>query len=378
MGTKQNSAKRSSSGSPDVPFSSNAVRLSPRQWMLVCLFLGVICGSAPKIWQPFEPLAPEADYRIPYQLSNDYWIASRVCERSHQPGKIPIIGDSVVWGHYVAADETLSHFLNEYQDGDRFTNLGIDGIHPAALLGLIRYYGRAVTGQRVILHCNLLWMSSQRHDLQTDKEFAFNHPQLVPQLYPRIPCYKAGISERLGIVVTRGTGIFAWSTHLQIAYFDSTTLPLWSMDHPYENPLERVTFRLPSPGAPPPNAIDAQPWKDAGISVFDPHWVDMKTSFQWACFLKTVDLLQRRGNHVFVVVGPFNEHMLTEASRGEYRERLAVVENQLTRAGIPHVIAPLLPSSYYADASHPLKEGYALLAERLVKNSSFNQFTQTP
>ena len=44
--------------------------------------------------------------------------------------------------------------------------------------------------------------------------------------------------------------------------------------------------------------------------------------------------------------------------------------------GISYYSVPDLPSSYYADASHPLKEGYLMIAERLLKNEDFQEWTQ--
>ena len=66
---------------------------------------------APVIWKRIETFAPGHDYRIPYALSNDYWLYQRRL-KALDAQQIPILGDSVVWGEYVRADGTLSHFLN--------------------------------------------------------------------------------------------------------------------------------------------------------------------------------------------------------------------------------------------------------------------------
>ncbi len=71
-----------------------------------------------------------------------------------------LMGDSVLWGHYVDSDETLSHCLNGESAEGRFANLGIDGIHPVALSGLVEQYAGAIRNKRVIVNCNLLWISS--------------------------------------------------------------------------------------------------------------------------------------------------------------------------------------------------------------------------
>jgi hypothetical protein len=66
--------------------------------------------------------------------------------------------------------------------GPRVVNLGVDGVHPVALAGLVEHYGHEIRGRKVLLHCNLLWMSSPEADLQGGKERSINHPALIPQL----------------------------------------------------------------------------------------------------------------------------------------------------------------------------------------------------
>ena len=109
-----------------------------------------------------------SDYRIPYALSRDYWLYQRRrIEQDAAHGKIVILGDSVVWGEYVRVDGTLSHFLNqEAGQGDRFINGGVNGLFPLAMEGLARNYtGTLHSGGKVIVHCNMLWMSSPQADL---------------------------------------------------------------------------------------------------------------------------------------------------------------------------------------------------------------------
>jgi hypothetical protein len=47
------------------------------------------------------------------------------------------------------------------------------------------------------------------------------------------------------------------------------------------------------------------------------------------------------------------------------------VEAWLREHGIPCCAPAALPSELYADASHPLGDGYALLAKRLLEDQSF-------
>ncbi len=359
---------------PDAAPASNAVRLSPGEWLVAAAVLGLLLCCLPPAWKHVEPLADAPDDRIPFRLSNDYWTVQRYFQRACSRQRTLLIGDSVVWGHYVGREETLSHDLNQLGGDRRFANLGVDGIHPLALLGLIEHYGGAVAGRDVILHCNLLWMSSPRHDLRTEKEFAFNHPALVPQFFPRIPCYRASLSARLGHVVTRNVPLLAWTNHLRIAYFDDTDFPYWTIEHPYRSPLGAITLKLPSPDEPPSPRPVAKPWTEQGIRPFNPPWVELETSLQWRAFRRTIEILRRRKNHLFVVLGPFNEAMLGPASLDVYQARKRQAKNWFDENGVPCWVPPPLPSRDYADASHPLAEGYRVLARQLLEDAAFRRF----
>jgi hypothetical protein len=87
-----------------------------------------------------------------------------------------------------------------------------------------------------------------------------------------------------------------------------------------------------------------------------------------------VNLLKRRGNSVFVLVGPFNEHMLRQQSSQAYQGRRRSVQAWLEQQQIPHFVPAALPSEYYADASHPLADGYRLLAKQMLEDESFREF----
>ena len=100
----------------------------------------------------------------------------------------------------------------------------------------------------------------------------------------------------------------------------------------------------------------------------------MKTSLQWQAFRTTAELLLDRGNRVFVIVGPFNEHMLTDASRERYATVKKQVETWLSDKAIPFHRAKELPSSEYADASHPLNAGYERLAKRVYSQANFQRW----
>jgi hypothetical protein len=340
------------------------IRLTGREWLAVAAIMLVVIVSAPLVWKQIEPFKPGLDYRIPYKLSSDYWLYDRLCEQAVAQDKIGIIGDSVIWGHYVAPDQTLSHCLNAALGRDRFVNLGLDGAHPAALCGLLAYYARAITGRTVVLHFNPLWISSEKHDLSTTKEFSFNHPKLVPQFTPRIPCYRASTSRRIEAVAERYVPFLSWTSHLRIACFDDLDPSAWTVEHPYENPLKSIADwdpgdNLKSQISNPKS--DIRPSQSTNVQ-----WVSLDDSLQWRFFRQSVEVLQARKNTVFVLVGPLNEHALNAEDVAAYERIKQTIDTWLTDRSIAHWIAPALPTSLYADLSHPTAEGYALLAKQLL------------
>jgi hypothetical protein len=350
-------------------FSSNSIRLSGREWVFVGIILAVLLHVGPALWEKIETFEPGTDYRLSYELSNDYWLYSRYCRWACQKYDTIVIGDSVIWGHYVPRDATLSHYLGEVIGQQRFANLGVDGIHPAALAGLIRYYGRAISNKQVILHFNPLWMSSKKHDLQIEKEFRFNHSKLVAQFRPKIPCYKESFSKRLSVVVQHHLSFFSWLGHLRLAYFNGMDISAWTLKHPYKNPFEII---IPRRSVPDDNEVYEQAsWKEKGIAKREILWVEPETSLQWRFFKQTVELLMARGNRLFVLVGPFNEHMLQAESKENYEQIKTDIESWLKQKKIAYYIPPVLPSEFYRDASHPLAKGYEMLAEEIIENPSF-------
>ncbi|MFH1719565.1 MAG: hypothetical protein ABIF19_19610 [Planctomycetota bacterium] len=355
----------------EAPFGSNGIRLSACEWIVVGIVCAVMVSFWPRLWERFEKFEPGPDCRLPYELSSDYWLYGRYCRSACSQYETLVVGDSVIWGHYVSADNTLSHYLNQNAGpgAPGFANLGVDGFHPAALGGLLKYYGRAISGKKVIIQLNPLWMSSAKHDLQTEKEFRFNHPRLVPQFTPEIPCYKEPYSGRISIAVERCVPLFGWASHLKIAYFDNMDLPTWTMEHPYANPLAEIT--LAPKASTDGSLVENVSWIEKGLTKDDLQWVEPATSLQWRFFRQTIELLKARDNTVFVLVGPFNEHMLKDDSLNAYRKLKGEIETWLRQNNIAYYMPAALPSEVYCDASHPIAQGYAMLAKQLFESESF-------
>ncbi len=371
----------------DTPFV-NEMRLNARQWLLVTGIVVVILGLAPWGWKQVERFDTGPDYRIPYTLSKDYWLYERRLQEI-APASAVVIGDSVVWGEYVLPDGTLSHFLNQAAgQPDAFVNAGVNGLFPLALEGLVEHYGGALHHRKVILNCNLLWLSSPKADLQTKKEERFNHARLVPQFSPRIPCYRADASERLGALMERNLPVLAWVNHLQNVSFNQKSMPDWTLEtgtgeppsHPnaYKNPLAQITLRVPTaPEVDPergPASARHKPWSTTGEGTTRFEWVTLDSSLQWAAFQRLVRLLRARGNDVLVVVGPFNEHLMAAENRPAYRQLRDGVAAWLKENQVPGIVPEPLPSLLYADASHPLTEGYRVLAQRLHGDTAFQRW----
>jgi len=348
--------------------SSNSIRLSWREWGWAALAAVSALYLVPAILPAAGVRMSRPDYRLPTELSSDYWMFQRWARYSRGHHRAVVLGDSVVWGQYAASDGTLTHCLNSLLGAPVFANLGVDGLHPAAMAGMVRHYGGALHGLPVIVHLNPLWMMSDEQDLRTRGEARFNHPKLVAQFLDRPGPYHPSLGEAGEAVLERYVPFLRWREHIKIAYYGGMPLQEWSLDNPYT--------LLPDDGGPDalssddPGSLPVD-WVQRGIRPQDAPWVAPADSYQWRCFTAVIDLLRSRGNRVFVLVGPFNTHALTEASRHRYRAVLAAMAEWLERERIPYYAPEALPSELYADASHPLAEGYRKLAEQLLESPSF-------
>ena len=249
----------------------------------------LVAVATPRLWKHVERFDTGADYRIPYQLSNDYWLFDWRLQKTADTKPIVVLGDSVVWGEYVKSDGTLPHFLSQ-QAGqpDRFVNAGVNGLFPLALEGLVRHYGTSLRDRKVIVVCNLLWLTSPKADMQAKGAENINHASLLPQFSPRIPAYQADTNERLGAVIGRNVAFLGWVNHLQDCYFHQQSILQWTLDedpdrpgqsNAYKNPLAQITLAVPSGegddaerGAESPRH---KPWTANGADKTAFEWVDL-------------------------------------------------------------------------------------------------------
>jgi len=355
----------------------NELRLNARQWLAVFALVAVALWALPRLWAKLERWEINSDFRIPYAMSKDYWFYERYLEHAPAHERVLVLGDSVMWGEYVLPDGALPHFLNATAGAsNRFINAGVNGLYPLAMEGLYAHHGAALRGRKILLHCNPLWMSSPQADLQMEQGGEINHTRLLPQCSPRIPAYKADADERLSAVLERNLPFFGWARHLQDACYGQQSILNWTLapGNAYRNPLAALTLTIraaPQDDAKRgPHSKRHKPWT-ATTEPTQLAWVPLKSSLQWAAFQRTVARLQAQHNDVLVLVGPFNEHLMTEENRPVYRQLRDEMVAWLKSENIPCCAPEPLPSELYADASHPLTEGYRLLAAQLFADAAF-------
>ncbi len=358
----------------DKPFAfgPNPLRLSPLECGLVVLLVLIAWIVLPPLWSRLERYEPGDNYRIANELNNDYWVFSRWAEKAVESHPVLMIGDSAIWGHYVGNQESLTACMNRLEAKETYANLGISGLHSVALYGMVRFHGGAIRNSRVILHVSPLWMTSPRADLSDEKEARFLHPELAKQLLDAPACYRAPLEDRLAIAVRQRSGTLNVLDHVTDSSFDNLAPPQWVVKNPYANPLSRISCAIEAG----PNKAEgkAQSWQEKGMSPVDYQWVSVGEGYQWRSFVRAIELVKSRGNSVFVLVGPFNPHIIKAESLPRYRALMSGMASWLAENGIPFWTATELPTELYGDASHPLPRGYEMLAKDLLNDEGFRKW----
>ena len=371
--------------------NSNALFLRPKEWIVILLLLTLTFIGLPIISKKSKQ-SNDSNYRIPYQLSNDYWSYTKLTSQLSEK-EIPIIGDSVIWGEYVDKNSSLSYFLSDLS-GHKFTNAGMNGLYPLALEGLIKNHAKPIKKRKVLLHLNLLWMSSPERDLSTTKEQTFNHPQLIPQIVRKVPSYHASTEKRLSRFATNSVPFLSFVNHIKENHFSQRSPAEWTclqsdvnpehFPNTYLNPLNQLFSTAPIPideqlnlsinnterGV---NSPRHKPWSGAPRTL---DWISMDDSLQWNAFKKLCTELLSRKNNLFVLIGPLNNHMFNEMTTSKANLLTDEAGEWLKSMQIDHWSPQPLPSDHYADASHPLTHGYEMLAKELLKNKSFTDWVQ--
>ncbi len=367
----------------ESPFSMTCPQLSPRQ-LLVAVGLAVAAlVLLPKIWNQFEPFEPGNNYRTPYTLSEDYWLFRQLTNNAKTiDSPVIVIGDSVIWGEYVLPEHSLSAQLNDKTKSKRFINTGMNGLHPMAIEGLISLHGQHLHDANIVLHCNLLWLSSPERDLSTPQAQDFNHTTLVHQFggdnpsKPSSPSYDASLTKRISIATTRTLPYRILVEHVQRKHFGGQNLHQWTLNHPTKPFWNEITFETSQPSSNLRHA--AVDWTKQGIQPQSFEWLSTDSSLQFQSLLRAIDHLQTSTNRVLVVIGPFNTHLLVDENKRRFASLRQSVIDTLRARDIEHVAASTLPSEEYGDASHPLRGGYNLMATELLAHSTFRDFCDLP
>ena len=360
-------------------FAITCPQLSLRQLLVAGGLTIAALVLLPKIWNQLEPFDPGRNYRTPYSQSEDYWLFRRLTEHASTiESPVLVIGDSVVWGEYVLPEDSLTAQLNDKTKSKRFMNAGINGLHPMAIKGLVTLHGQDLHDADVILHCNLLWLSSPERDLSAPLAQDFNHTTLVDQfggdnpLDPSSPSYRASLTNRISIATTRTLPYRVLVEHVRRQYFGGQNLHQWTLNHPADPFWKEVTFKTSEPSS----ILRHEPvdWTKQGIQPQAFEWLPADQSLQFQALLRSIEHLQSTSNHVLVVIGPFNTHLLVDDNKRRFASLRQSVIEEFRARDIEHLAASVLPSEEYGDASHPLRGGYCLMADELLANSTFREF----
>ncbi|HPS57446.1 MAG TPA: hypothetical protein PK514_05010 [Spirochaetota bacterium] len=329
----------------------------------------ILASMLPRIIPCVDTSQFTGNYRIPYSLGEDYFFYEKYVETVAASCRIAFIGDSVIWGHYTDSSSSLTAYLNAASGTQRFANIGIDGIHPAALNGLINNYCTSLKNGRVIIGINLLWMSSPKHDLSGETNSSINHRALLTQFPGKIPAYSPAAEERLTLLARRDIPLFTWLEHMRSSEFAERNVYRWTMANPYANP-EGYFVHKDEVFTPP------DPVRPDRMTGRDMEWVLPEKSLQWRYMLDSIRRLKEQGNSVIAVITPFNTFMLTEKSRLERDMIISAMQNELASDGITAFAPVLDKAEYYADLSHPVAAGYGIIASQLMSNDEFSEFVK--
>ncbi len=349
-----------------------SLTLPPRQWAVVWGHCAAAYVLLPWLYGTVVRFNPTANYRVPYALSGDIWNFRRQVHPSDDTAKRLVLGDSFVWGHYVKQDETLSCRLNQLAGEGVFSNLGRQGLHPAAQYGLLRTCEKDLRERKILLCFNPLWLSSPRHNLRESSEGNINHPALLPQFGEDIPAYQAKVSIRLERVLMKSSSFLQWTAHIRQRYYNNAAPPVWTLKHPDDHPqkplLEQADIENDT------TVISIEKKHSPRMRQNYP-WVMPEESLQWAFFLRTAELLRQNENAVFIMITPWCRASMTDTNHDVFLDVLAQIEISLKTDAVPYFISPALPAELFADQSHPTAAGYAVLAEALSNNEAFQRWS---
>jgi len=354
--------------------AANALLFSGREllWTIaaVVLLLLVVFPLAYRSWERIEL---PAEFRLPYENRDNYYLYSRCAEQETARRPYLFLGDSAIWGMYAANSGTLPEQLNRLCGSSLCGNLAIDGLHPVAMKTLIKHFGTAVRDRTVLIYFNPLWLNSTKYDLSSSEEISINHPKLLPQ-FGGIPNYRASLDERIGTLIDRNILFFGIRNHLQNYFYGNADLKKYLAEHSGCNPL--ASLRRSICPMETEHKGTQENWSTRGIPIQHWEWVPLSASRQWQALLECAALLAERGNRVVVLIGGINPELLDDSTRAGLTQLRSDAEKVLQSAQLEYFLLPELDGQLYADASHPLEEGYRRLAEFLAEQPLFKNHSR--
>jgi len=297
------------------------------------------------------------NYRVPHRMNEDYYLFKKYSGHLASDNAIQIIGDSVIWGHYVSEDDTLSAYLNKFSKDKKFANMGLEGIYPIAMNGLIRNFSM-LKDKKIIVGFNLLWISSPKHDLSGEPEHNINHKKILPQFYRGIPSYKPDIEDRLTAIISISAPLL-WIEHIKMNYFKEKNFYAWTIENPHNNIMNYFSGNSNGIYIPP------EPMRLTQANKQNIEWVEIEKSIQWKYLLKTISYLKKNGNDIIVLITPFNTYMLTDQSRDKYYSIISDIRKELSGTDINFIIPEIQEKNFFADSSHFTAEGYRAIATEI-------------
>ena len=363
------------------PFGVNEMRLNARQW-LAALAIFLACAVAmPRIWKRVERF--DTGQRLPHPLRAEQRLLALPAASGADLGSSERAGAGRLGG--------LGRIRAAGRHADAFSE---PGERPAGPLRQLRRQRRLPAGDggadRALRrgaaqpqgHRPLQRAVDEQPEGRPERERGGDFQPLAAGaavVHARFPVTGPMPPTRLNVVAERSIGLLGWVNIWTASTIDQLSIPRWTLEedgsdpprcpNAWRNPLAQITLTVPGEPARRPAARPRQPAAQAlerrrqradALRLGQPG-----QSLQWQAFQRSIGLLRSRGNDVLVILGPFNESMVAEDQRPALHRMRDGIAAWLTSHQIPHIVPDALPSDLYADASHPLTEGYALLARRI-------------
>ena len=340
---------------------SIAIPISPRGWIWVIAVTVVCLWCIPRFIRRYEQFEPTPHWRMPTRYAEDLELTARRLAIAGNRGEVIWLGDSVIWGEYARPSETLPASMEKHFPSSRFANLGLEGLHPLALHGLVELFPQW-QDRAVIIHFNPIWMTSPRRDLRVPEVGTINHVALLPQFRRSIPAYTGSWEDRIATWLGREVSLWRWTSHMRMVYFEGRDPVRWMTEHPTQWPAfaEGSASLIPDDA---PSSRTRRRVVSANAMTYD--WIAPGESLQFAAFVELLEFLARHQVRCYCIVGRLGPAGRTSDCLVKEAELRGELQELLERLRIPfHVVSNTVVEM--ADASHPTPAGYQVIAQELA------------